>query len=75
MKGQKTYICIGENFKDNAPIGDVGDAKSLIEWLKQFSRKSEDELNEFFADYTNAEVVAYILRSWGKRLKAIGGGR
>ena len=66
------YICVGENYRDNAPIGDCGDVKSLMEWLKHLSHRSEEELEVFFdASYTNKDVVAYIYRSWGKRLQSI----
>lgn len=66
------YMCVGENFRDNAPIGDCGDTKSLMGWLQHLSHRDEDELNIFFdSSYTNKDVVDYIYRSWGKRLKAI----
>lgn len=66
------YMCVGENFKDNAPIGDCGDIKTLMEWCKHLSHRDEDELKVFFDDsYTNKDVVDYIYRSWGKRLQAL----
>ena len=69
---RKPYLCVGENFKDNAPIGDCGDTRTLMEWLKRFSGKDEEYLNWFFDEsYTNKDVVEYIYRAWGKRLKAI----
>lgn len=69
---KKLYMCVGENFKDNAPIGDCGDIKSLMGWLIHLSKKDEEYLNTFFDDsYTNKDVVDYVYRSWGKRLKAI----
>lgn len=68
----KLYMCTGESFKHNAPIGDCGDVKSLMEWLKQFSHKDEDELSRFFDDhFTNKDIVEYIYRSWGKRLQEV----
>ena len=66
------YLCVGENFKDNAPIGDCGDVRSLMEWCKHLSHRDEEELEVFFdSSYTNKDVVDYIYRSWGKRLKAV----
>lgn len=67
-------MCVGENFKDNAPIGDCGDIKSLMGWLKHLTKKDDEEwLNTFFDDsYTNKDVVDYIYRSYGKRLKKYG---
>ena len=67
------YLCIGENFRDNAPIGDCGDVKTLMQWLVYLSRKDEDFLNQYFDDsYLNKDIVEYIYSSWGKRLKSIG---
>ena len=67
------YLCIGENFRDNAPIGDCGDTKTLMQWLVYLSRKDEDFLNQYFDDsYLNIDIVEYIYNSWGKRLKSTG---
>lgn len=67
------YMCISENFRDNAPIGDCGDTKTLMQWLVHLSRKDEDFLNQYFDDrYLNKDIVEYIYRSWGKRLKSTG---
>lgn len=64
------YICVGENFRNNASIGDCGEVKSLMDWMKHLSHRNEDELNTFFdASYTNNDIVNYIYSSWGKRLK------
>lgn len=66
------YICVGECFKHNAPIGDCGDVKTLMEWLMHLSGKDEEYLDRFFDDtYTNKDVVDYIYGSWGKRLKEV----
>lgn len=68
----KLYMCIGENFRHNAPIGDCGEIKSLIEWLKHLSHKEEDELSRFFDEsYTNKDIAEYIYGSYGKRLQEI----
>ena len=67
------YLCVGENFKDNAPIGDCGVTKTLMQWLVYLSRKDEDFLNQYFDDsYLNKDIVDYIYSSWGKRLKSTG---
>ena len=68
----KAYMCVGESFKHNAPIGDCGDVKTLMEWLVHLSHKDEEYLERFFDEsYTNKDVVDYILRSWGKRLQEV----
>lgn len=65
------YLCIGENFKDNVPIGDCGDTKTLMQWLVYLFRKDEDFLNQYFDDsYLNTDIVEYIYSSCGKRLKS-----
>ena len=67
------YLCIGEKFKDNAPIGDCGITKTLMQWLVYLSRKDEDFLNQYFDDcYSNKDIVEYIYESWGKRLESTG---
>lgn len=71
----KQYICVGENFKDNAPIGDCGDVRTLMGWLTHlYSRYGHDEeyFRWFFNEsYSNKDIVEYIYKSVGKRLKAI----
>lgn len=65
-------MCVGENFKNNAPIGYCGETKTLMEWLKVLSGKDEEYLNRFFdRSYTNKDVADYILSSWGKKLTPI----
>ncbi len=64
------YVCVGENWKDNAPIGDCGETKTLMQWLIHLSHKDEEYLNQFFDEtYTNNNIADYIYRSWGKRLE------
>lgn len=66
------YICTGEQFKSNFPIGDCGDTRTLIEWCCYLFRRDEDEMRIFFDDsYTNKDVVDYIYRSGGKRLESV----
>ena len=70
----RRYMCVGENFKDNAPIGDCGEIKTLMEWLIHLSHRDEGELKTFFdRSYTNKDVIDYIFRSWGKRLQEVHG--
>ena len=67
------YMCVGENFRDNVPIGDCGDTRTLMEWLLRFyPDKDEAGINEFFDEsYTNADICEYVHGSVGKRLKAV----
>ena len=68
----KMYMCMGENIKSNARIGDVGDVKSLMGWCMHLSHRDRDELEIFFDEsYTNNDIVNYIYNSWGNRLKAL----
>lgn len=68
----RSYICIGENFKYTVPIGACGNVKTLMEWLMLLTNQDEEYLERFFDDsYTNNDVVDYIYRSWGKRLKEV----
>lgn len=69
----KRYMCTGENFKDNAPIGDCGDVRTLIDWLLHlYPGKDEEYLRRFFdISYTNKDITDYLYRSVGKRLEAV----
>mgnify|MGYP006916063010 CR=1 FL=1 len=70
MKDNMVYICIGENFVDGVEIGDCGCVKTLIGWLTYlFPNVSRDKLQEYFDGDSNSEVIAYILKNKGKRLK------
>lgn len=70
-------MCVGENFNNSAhaPIGDCGGIRSLIGWAEHlYPKKTKEELMDFFRDdYTGADIVDYIYRSAGKRLKKVGG--
>lgn len=67
------YMCVGECFKHNAPIGDCGDTKTLMQWLIHLTNQDEEYLTRFFDDsYTNKDVVDYVYGSWGKRLQKVG---
>lgn len=34
MNPQKRYLCVGENYREDVPIGDCGETKTLMESLK-----------------------------------------
>ena len=68
----KAYMCVGESFKHNAPIGDCGDVRTLMGWCEHLTGKDEEFLNIFFdASYTNKDVCDYLYGSYGKRLKEV----
>lgn len=73
MKNRKAlYMCVGENFKDNAPIGDCGDIKSLQEWMRHLTHKDDEFLERFFDEsYKDKDVAEYLYSGYGKRLKKI----
>lgn len=64
------YMCVGESFKHNAPIGDCGDVKTLIQWLEHlYPTKDREYLERFFDNsYSNKDVCDYLYGSVGKRL-------
>ena len=65
-------MCVGENFKDNAPIGDCGDIKSLQEWMLHLTHKDDEFLDRFFDEsYKDKDVAEYLYSGYGKRLKKI----
>jgi hypothetical protein len=68
---KRRYMCVGENFRDNAEIGDCGDVRTLQGWLEHLFPKAQD-INAFFDDsYSNKDVVDYIYKNVGKRLKEV----
>ena len=71
MDRSKLYLCVGENFRNNIPIGDCGDTKPLIDWMEYIFRKSRSDLMDFFEYDTNKDIVTYIYENAGKRLKAL----
>lgn len=69
---QKRYICVGENFKDRYPIGYCGDVMTLMEWCCLLFRQDEEYIQRFFdGSYANDDVVDYIFKTAGKRLKSV----
>ena len=70
---EEKYICIGENFRRDIPIGDVGDTRTLWEWLRHFlPEQTEEELKAHFNEnWTNKQIVAFCYDSLGKRLEKI----
>ena len=66
------YMCTGENFRRDVPIGDCGKTKPLIEWLEQFSGKSKEELTKKFNEhYKNKDIVDHIALNWEKTLEVV----
>ncbi len=66
------FICIGEKFKNNVPMGDCEDVKTLMEWLIYLTNQDKEYLDIFFDDsYTNTDIVDYIYQTWGKRLEEV----
>ncbi len=79
MKTPKTkdrtemYMCTGENFRQDIPIGDVGEVKSLKEWLTHFlPEETEEEIETHFdTNWTNKQIVAYCNDALGKKLEKV----
>lgn len=66
-KFDKTYLCIGENWRNNIPFGHCGDSHSLGKWLDIiFPGK---DTRSFFENDSAKDIVDYILKNAGKRLK------
>ena len=63
------YMCIGEEWRQDVPVGDVGDIKPLIEWMmKCYPGYEQEEVEKLFRNKANTEVTKYLLGSVGKRL-------
>ena len=58
-------MCVGENFKDNAPIGDCGDIKSLQEWMRHLTHKDDEFLDRFFDESYKEKILKILLDAWG----------
>lgn len=68
----KMYLCVGENIKESVPIGNCGDAKKLISFLMIcFPGKQESFIRDYFDGDEEKQVLEYILKNGGKRLKAL----
>jgi hypothetical protein len=72
-RAKSVYLCIGENFGFDVPIGDCGKAKTLQKWLEHlYPNKSPEFLKEYFHDEPDSEIVKYIFENKGKRLEKVG---
>lgn len=75
-KFEKMYRCMGLNLKDgySQVWGSCGDVHSLGKWLELiYPHKTKEELIEYFADDTAAEIVDYIYSTASLRLVALKG--
>ena len=70
-KTVRLYQCIGANFTENYSADHVGEVHTLSRWLEILFPGKDAE--KFFDGYTDAEVVSYILKMCGKRLKKFDG--
>lgn len=62
-KFEKAYRCMGLNLKDGYSHvwGAVGDVHSLGRWLELiYPHKTKEELLDYFADDSAAEILNYI---------------
>lgn len=72
MNPQKRYLCVGENYRENVPIGDCGKIKTLLGWLEHlYPTTTPKILKDYFEGDSNNVVINYILDNRGKRLKEV----
>lgn len=64
----KSFRCIGENFKDGVKMGCCGDIHTLDEWLKILFPDKYDFAKDYFKGDTLPQILDYILINKGKRL-------
>ena len=67
-KRTKAYICVGENYVEQyfkKEMGMCGDIKTLDMWIDGLF----GEKKAYFDGYTNKEILEYIYKNCGKRLK------
>lgn len=65
----KKYMCIGENFKGDIPIGYCGDVMPLIDFLMIcYPSYTEEYVKGYFEGSSEKSVLEYILINGGKRL-------
>lgn len=68
MKYKKTYICIGEKYREDTKLGYCGVVHSLEKWL-EILFPSADAV-EYFKGDSEKEIIDYIYKNKGKRLEA-----
>ncbi len=62
------YLCVGENWRQDYPIGDCGDTKTLIAWVKHFFTDEADIVLKKLEYATEKTVCDYIYVRTGKRI-------
>lgn len=67
----KLYQCIGENFGFDCRMGHCGDIHTLAEWIALLFPSKVEEAKRYFENYTDTEIVKYLLMNKGKRLKRV----
>lgn len=68
----KTYMCVGEEFKNAVPLGYCGEVKSLIEFVMlYYPGYDEDYIRNRFKDETEKYVLEHVYVYGGKKLQAI----
>lgn len=72
MKNNKKWQCVGANYLGRYTANMVGEIHGIEEWLKLlFPQYSPEKIITFFDGYTEKEIVSYIKKNCGKRLKEI----
>lgn len=67
----KQYLCVGENFRDDIKIGFCGDVHSLKSWIELLFPNNAEQALDFFKNDRNSEVLDYLYKFKGKRLKEV----
>lgn len=65
----KLYQCVGANYTEKYSADRVGEAHTLSQWLEILFPGKDAE--SYFDGYSDAEVVSYIMKNCGKRLKRV----
>ena len=69
VKFDKKFRCIGENYRNDIPIGYCGDVRTLIDFLMLcYPSYDEEYVRNFFSGCDEIYVLEYILVNAGKRL-------
>lgn len=62
----KKYMCVGEKYIDQYPLGFCGETKTLTDWVDTFFGKKG---LAYFEGASDGEVIEYIKQIAGKRLE------
>ena len=62
------YLCIGENYRSDVPIGDCGDVHTLGEWIDKFFPSPSEKQLGFFSNAKENDIIEYIYQHKEKRL-------